>query len=70
MTTPTVRTVAPIPAPAPPKPTPLQILLAVADAIDNVAGDFLTRRELAAFTNVRLRQTAIREAELESRRAA
>ena len=58
------------PTSAPPKATPLQVLLAVADAIDEVAPDFLSRRELAAYTNIRLRKTALRESELEGRRAA
>jgi hypothetical protein len=55
---------------SPPKASPLQVLLAVADAIDEVAPEFLSRRELAAYTNIRLRKTAIRESDLEARRAA
>ena len=58
------------PVTSPTKASPLQVLLAVAEAIDEVAPGFLSRRELAAYTNIRLRKAAIREAELEGRRAA
>jgi hypothetical protein len=67
------RKLAAVPVVSPPKATPLQVLLAVANAIDDVAPDFLSRRELAAFRNIRLRKAAILEADLEApsvRRAA
>ncbi len=68
--TPTNQTVARSAAISPSKATPLQVLLAVANAVDDLALDFLSHRELAAYVNIRLRQTAIRESELEDRRRA
>jgi len=44
--------------------------LANANANDEVAVQLLTRKQLAAYWNIRLRIVAIRESELEARRAA
>ena len=66
----TAGNVARISAPAPPEPSPLQLCLAHANAADEVAKQMLTRKQLAAFWNIRLRTVAMREQELEARRAA
>jgi hypothetical protein len=66
----TASKVARISAPAPPDPSPLQLCLAHANKTDEVALEMLTRKQLAAYWNIRLRIVAIRESELEARRAA
>jgi hypothetical protein len=70
MTPSTVKKLSRISAPAPPEASPLQLCLAHANAADEVAEQMLTRKQLAAFWNIRLRIVAIRESELEARRAA
>jgi hypothetical protein len=70
MTTSTAPTITRISAPAPLEPSPLQLCLAHATAADQVAVEMLTRKQLAAFWNIRLRIVAMHESELEGRRAA